>query len=144
MKYQIKFLFILILMLAICLSKVENKKILNNNIIELDSDTKDWDKEDRKIKDPELRKLLKKINIEFKDEKNYLKKEFKKELEALRKEYLNKREKLKKEYKQNDKPDKPKKIRPNKKKIKREKELENKIQELNQELERIKNKNNKK
>ncbi len=101
MKNQIKFLLTSIFMLTICMSEAEKKKEFDNSrtIIELDSDTKDWNKEIKKIKDPELRKLLEELNIEFNNEKDYLKKEFKKKLEALRKEYLEKRQKMKKKYK---------------------------------------------
>ena len=101
MKNQIKSLLISIFMLTICMPEAEKKKEFDNSrtIIELDPDTKDWNNEIKKIKDPELRKLLKELNIEFNNEKDYLKKEFKKKLEALRKEYLEKRQKLKKKYK---------------------------------------------
>ena len=101
MKHQIKFLLIFIFMLTICMSEPVKKKEFDNNrtIIELDPDSKDWNKEIKKIKDPELRKLLEELNIEFNNEKDYLKKEFKEKLEALRKEYVGKRQKLKKKYK---------------------------------------------
>ena len=106
-----KMIFI-ILMFSLCLSdkkpidKIKEDKIEN------------WESEDKKIQNPELRKLLEQLRIDFKNDKEILKNEYKKNVYLLKSDYKNKRQEIKKKYLKNNPEKKIKKINKNKKKLK--------------------------
>ena len=92
MKYEIKLVLISICIIGIALSQGKKKDVIpQNKMVQFDSDTKHWDDADKNIKDPELQKLFEELKIEFKRERDALKKELKKRIGTLKEEYFNKR-----------------------------------------------------
>ena len=106
-----KMIFI-ILMFSLCLSDKKPIDKIKEDKIEY------WESEDKKIQNPELRKLLEQLRIDFKNEKEILKNEYKKNVDLLKSDYKNKREEIKKKYSKNNPEKKIKKINKNKKKLK--------------------------
>lgn len=118
MNYKNRILLALIFMFAIGYTQVsrnnnlKNKKRATNNI-----HLKEWNKEDRRINNPELQRLLEELKNDFLRERNILEIEFKQEVSDLKKQYSEKREQLKdqfidinkKEIK-SSKPNKPKRV----------------------------------
>ena len=106
-----KMIFI-ILMFSLCLSDKKPIDKIKEDKIEY------WESEDKKIQNPELRKLLEQLRIDFKNDKEILKNEYKKNVDLLKSDYKNKREEIKKKYSKNNPEKKIKKINKNKKKLK--------------------------
>ena len=65
--------------------------------------TKDWDKKNKNIKNPELLKLIEILKQEFLQEREILKKEFNKKVKNLKKEYTQKRKSATNKYRKEKK-----------------------------------------
>ena len=103
-----KMIFI-ILMFSLCLSDKKPIDKIKEDKIEY------WESEDKKIQNPELRKLLEQLRIDFKNDKKVLKNEYKKNVNLLKSDYKNKREEIKKKYLKNNPKKKIKKMKKTKK-----------------------------
>ena len=99
-----KMIFI-ILMFSLCLSDKKPIDKIKEDKIEY------WESEDKKIQNPELRKLLEQLRIDFKNDKEILKNEYKKNVDLLKSDYKNKREEIKKKYSKKNPEKKIKKIK---------------------------------
>ena len=99
-----KMIFI-ILMFGLCFSDKKPLDKIEENKIEY------WESEDKKIQNPELRKLLEQLRNDFKSDKEILKKEYKKNIDLLKLDYKNKRVEIKKKYSKNNPEKKIKKIK---------------------------------
>tara|TARA_Y100000768_G_scaffold293794_1_gene227693 strand:- start:462 stop:806 length:345 start_codon:yes stop_codon:yes gene_type:complete len=106
-----KMIFI-ILMFSLCFC--DNKSIhkIEEDKIEY------WESEDKKIQNPELKKLLEQLTNDFKSDKEILKKEYKKNIDLLKLDYKERRREIKKKYFKRNPKKKVKKIDKNKKKLK--------------------------
>ena len=92
---------ILAFIFSIALSQVQS---LNKNIpLDKDSDIIKWDEETKKIKNPELQRLLNELKQEFIKEKEILHNNFKDKVKLLKKDYSSKRKALIKEYRKKNK-----------------------------------------
>ena len=107
MKYNIKIILVITCFIAFAFNKVSTIPTINNN----QTDTKNLNEQDKKIKNPELKKLLDKLKEEFLAEKDILKKEFKQREKNLKEEYSIKRKDLVKKYRTENKSKKNKKIK---------------------------------
>ena len=100
-----KYFIIVLLISASLTQRLDNKKHQNlkPNSIDL------WEKENKKIKNPELKKELKKLNEEFQNKRENIKNNFKEKIKPLKlkkdndisnlkSEYLNKRKLLFEKY----------------------------------------------
>ena len=104
MNYIINFFLILSLLIGFSFSQ-NPKKIKKDKppIVKSDNDrifTKEWDKKNKTIKDPELLKLLEVLKQDFSEEKKVLKKEFKQKTENLRNKYIQKRKDIVMKYRE--------------------------------------------
>jgi len=94
--------FILSFILSISFSQVES--INKNKPLDKDSDVIKWDEETKKIKNPELQRLLNDLKEEFIKEKEILHNDFKDKVKLLKKDYSSRRKALIKEFrKENNK-----------------------------------------
>ena len=100
MNYIYNFL-ILVFILSISFSQVES--INKNKPLDKDSDIIKWDEETKKIKNPELQKLLNELKEEFIREKEILHNDFKNKVKLLKNDYSSRRKALIKEYRKNNK-----------------------------------------
>ena len=114
MKNKFYLLIFTISIFSIGLSDV--KKVYKNKIAETDKEIKNWEDEDKTIKDPELQKVLEQLRNEFKFDREELKKDYKKRIDLLKKDYKERRKKIKKEYYKNNPDKKPRSLNPYKKK----------------------------
>ena len=104
MNYNIKIVLALVCFIGFALNKDMTVPKTNNN----QTVTSGWDEEDKKIKNPELKKLLDNLKKDFIAERESLKKEFKKKQNNLKEEFAFKRQELIEEYRNKNK----KKIKP--------------------------------
>ena len=102
--YNIKIVLAVVCFIGFALNKDKTIPIVNNNEIV----TPDWDEQDKKIKNPELKKLLDDLKKEFISNREILKKEFKQKQMNLKEEFASKRQELIEKYRNKNK----KKIKP--------------------------------
>ena len=104
MNYNIKIVLVLVCFIGFALNKDKTVPKTNNN----QTVTSDWDEQDKKIKNPEIKKLLDDLKNDFLTEKGILKKEFKQKQMNLKEEFASKRQELIEKYRNKNK----KNIRP--------------------------------
>ena len=99
MTHNIKIILVLTCLVAFALNKDKTIPETNNNkTIALD-----WEEKDKKIKNPELKKLLDDLKKDFIAETESLKKEYKKKQNNLKEEFAFKRQELIEEYRNKNK-----------------------------------------
>ena len=103
MTHNIKIILVLTCPVAFALNKDKTIPETNNKTV-----ASDWEEKDKKIKNPELKKLLDDLKKDFIAETESLKKEYKKKQNNLKEEFAFKRQELIEEYRNKNK----KKIKP--------------------------------
>ena len=93
--------FILTSIISLSFTQVES--VDKNKPLDKDSDIIKWDEETKKIKNPELQKLLNELKEEFIREKEILHNVFKDKVKILKKDYSSRRKALIKEYRKKNK-----------------------------------------
>jgi len=111
MNYNIKIILAITLFTAFAFNKVTSIQKENNTQPIISN----WDEQDKKIKNPELKKMLEELKKEFMFENDILKKNFKEKQKKLKQEYSLKREVLLEKYRTEKKDIKPIPKVPNKK-----------------------------
>ena len=104
MTHNIKIILVLTCLVAFALNKDKTIPETNNN----KTVASDWEEKDKKIKNPELKKLLDDLKKDFIAETESLKKEYKNKQNNLKEEFAFKRQELIEEYRNKNK----KKIKP--------------------------------
>jgi len=102
MNYIVNCFLILTLLVGFAFSQTQ-KKIKKNKplIVKTENDkvfSKEWEKKNKNIKDPELLKLIEILRQEFSRESESLKKEFRLRTKELKKKYTEKRKNMVKTY----------------------------------------------
>ena len=93
--------FILASIISLSFTQVES--VNKNKPLDKDSDIIKWDEETKKIKNPELQKLLTELKEEFIREKEILYNVFKDKVKILKKDYSSRRKALIKKYRKKNK-----------------------------------------
>lgn len=99
MTHNIKIILVLTCLVAFALNKDKTIPETNNN----KTVASDWEEKDKKIKNPELKKLLDDLKKDFIAETESLKKEYKKKQNNLKEEFAFKRQELIEEYRNKNK-----------------------------------------
>ena len=99
MNHNIKIILVLTCLVAFSLNKDKTIPETNNN----KTVASDWEEKDKKIKNPELKKLLDDLKKDFIAETESLKKEYKKKQNNLKEEFAFKRQELIEEYRNKNK-----------------------------------------
>ena len=99
MNYKNRILLALILLFTIGYTQVlRNNNLKNKNRAANNIHLKEWNKEDRRINNPELQRLLEELKNDFLRERNILEKEFNQKVLDLKRQYSAKREQLKTQF----------------------------------------------